>query len=469
MPAPSDLIHQTATSTGTGNFTLVAVNGKRSFNDGFGTGGTDLFDYYISSRDAAEWERGTGHLSDATTLVRDTVIASSNANAAVNFAAGTKDVTNDVPAAKQVTTDTTQTLTGKTIDLTSNTLVGSVAEFNAALESADFYTSGGTDVAVADGGTGASTVAAARVNLGLLPGIPGGRLTLTSNTPVLTANATAQTTIYYTPYLHRYAPIYDGTNFVMTDLGAELSQATTDSTKSPAAATTNSNYDLFLWSDSGTLRCTRGPAWTSGTARGTGAGTTELERVQGIYVNKIAITNGPAAQRGTYVGTIRTNGSSQVDMRFVAVNAASEVSNIGVWNAYNRAKVFARILTTTTSWTYATATWRQWNASGNYQYQFVSGLELDALTVFSAPNARFLNGGQMLNGFGLDSTSSPNSIGASSYNAATTNLDCAPVLTHGITPQLGYHYISLMERAANSVSYTLYGANYTQANLDWMA
>jgi hypothetical protein len=133
MPAPSDLIHQTATSTGTGNFTLAAVNGKRSFNDGFGTGGTDVFDYYISSRDAAEWERGTGSMSDATTLVRDTVIASSNANAAVSFSAGVKDVTNDIPAAKQVTTDTTQTLTGKTLNLTSNTLAGTKAQFDTAV------------------------------------------------------------------------------------------------------------------------------------------------------------------------------------------------------------------------------------------------------------------------------------------------------------------------------------------------
>lgn len=57
-----------------------------------------------------------------------------------------------------VGTDATQTLTNKTIDLTSNTLVGSVAEFNTALEAADFYTTGGTDVALADGGTGASLV-----------------------------------------------------------------------------------------------------------------------------------------------------------------------------------------------------------------------------------------------------------------------------------------------------------------------
>lgn len=213
MPAPADLVHEASTTTGTGNFTLSEINGKRRFSSPFGTGGANVFDYFISSRSAVEWERGTGSMSDANTLVRDTVIASSNANAAVNFSAGLKDVTNDIPASKQVTTDTaqtltnktltspvlttpqindtsadhqyvfavselaadrtvtlplltgndtfvfadhTQTLTGKTIDLTSNTLVGSVAEFNAALESADFYTTGGTDVALADGGTGAS-------------------------------------------------------------------------------------------------------------------------------------------------------------------------------------------------------------------------------------------------------------------------------------------------------------------------
>lgn len=102
MPAPGDLIHQQSTSTGTGNITLSSVNGKRTFNDEFGTGGTNKFDYFISNQAAAEWERGTGHLSASTTLVRDTVLASSNANAAVNFSAGTKDIANDVPAALQV-------------------------------------------------------------------------------------------------------------------------------------------------------------------------------------------------------------------------------------------------------------------------------------------------------------------------------------------------------------------------------
>lgn len=99
MPAPANLVHQTTTGTGTGNLTLATVNGKQSFATAFSTGSTqNVFDYFISNQSAAEYERGTGHMSDATTLVRDTVLESTNANAAVNFSAGTKDVTNDVPA-----------------------------------------------------------------------------------------------------------------------------------------------------------------------------------------------------------------------------------------------------------------------------------------------------------------------------------------------------------------------------------
>lgn len=106
MPAPSDLVHETTTGTGTGNLDLAVASGKRSFNTAFGNGApTNVFDYYISHRSAAEWERGTGHMSDADTLVRDTVIASSNANAAVNFSAGTKDVANDIPAGNQARLD----------------------------------------------------------------------------------------------------------------------------------------------------------------------------------------------------------------------------------------------------------------------------------------------------------------------------------------------------------------------------
>lgn len=122
MPAQvQDLIHETSTSTGTGNLTVTAVNGKVRISDathGFGTGddGADNPVLYISNRSAAEWEVCPGYMSDANTLVRGTPIKSSNANAAVNFSAGIKDVTSAIPASKLVDTERTQTLSNKTHD-----------------------------------------------------------------------------------------------------------------------------------------------------------------------------------------------------------------------------------------------------------------------------------------------------------------------------------------------------------------
>lgn len=92
------LIEESSTTTGTGNFTIAAKNSRRTFNQNYGTGGADKFFYFILNREANEWEHGTGHLLNATTLVRDTVLLSNNADALVNFSAGTKDVVSDRPA-----------------------------------------------------------------------------------------------------------------------------------------------------------------------------------------------------------------------------------------------------------------------------------------------------------------------------------------------------------------------------------
>lgn len=94
--AYSDRVKETATTTGTGNFTLAgAVTGYEAFNTAFGTGVSFL--YGIEAVDGSgvptgAWEVGLGNLSDSTTLVRDIVLQSSNSDAAVDFAAGTKNV-----------------------------------------------------------------------------------------------------------------------------------------------------------------------------------------------------------------------------------------------------------------------------------------------------------------------------------------------------------------------------------------
>ena len=85
----ADRVKETTATTGTGTLTLAgAASGFRSFSSAFAAGGRVR--YAITG--ATEWETGTGTLLTATTLSRDTVSASSNAGALVNFSAGSKDV-----------------------------------------------------------------------------------------------------------------------------------------------------------------------------------------------------------------------------------------------------------------------------------------------------------------------------------------------------------------------------------------
>lgn len=285
------------------------------------------------------------------------------------------------------------------------------------------------------------------------PSAPQGRLTLSTAVPVMTSTVSGATTVYYTPHMGRYVPIYSGSAWVMTDVGGELSQATTDATKSPAACATNSNYDLFVWSDGGTARCTRGPAWSSDTARGTGAGTTELERIAGFLTNKNAITNGPAANRGTYVGTIRTNGSSQVDWILGGSASGGVAASLGVWNAYNRVDVAGYSQDATASWSYATATWRAANNSNNARVSFVCGLADDTVRADYALWATTTSTNALC-GIGLDSTTALSAYATPGAMFGTSILGISAVLR--APPQLGWHYVQAIERGQSTAGTNTY-------------
>lgn len=288
---------------------------------------------------------------------------------------------------------------------------------------------------------------------------PGGRLTNSTGNPVVTSTVAGATSVYYAPHIHRFMPLYNGSSFEMHDFGGELSQALSDTTKSPAATAQDTLYDVFGWLDGATYRATRGPAWvktatvtmtiaspcvvtwtshgltegaavvfttsgalptgiTSGTTYyvgkspgantfnvstsranvvagtsvntsgsqsgthtatngdstpGTGSGTTELELVQGVLVNKYAITNGPGAQRGIYLGTIGTNSSNQVDFTFGSSASGGGAASHNVWNYYNRIYVSGFVGDSTSSWTYATNAWRCANSSSTNRVNFIIG------------------------------------------------------------------------------------------------
>ena len=175
----ADRVKETSTTTGTGTLTLGgAATGYQTFGTAIGSGNTC---YYAVTLDSA-WEVGLGTVGTGT-LSRDTVLASSNSGSLVNFGAGTKEVFATYPAGKAVYKDSagdvvglkigtdvqaydadlttwasktapsgtvvgtsdSQTLTNKTIALGSNTVSGTIAQFNTAVTDADFATIAGIE------------------------------------------------------------------------------------------------------------------------------------------------------------------------------------------------------------------------------------------------------------------------------------------------------------------------------------
>lgn len=100
----ADRVKETSTTTGTGALTLAgAVTGFRAFSAVCTT--NDTCYYAIQAVDGSgaptgDWEVGLGTYSGANTLTRTTVLASSNAGAAVSLAAGTKQVWLDLAASQ---------------------------------------------------------------------------------------------------------------------------------------------------------------------------------------------------------------------------------------------------------------------------------------------------------------------------------------------------------------------------------
>jgi hypothetical protein len=107
VPLYFDRCLETTTTTGTGDITTAgAITGYRTLNSGYGT--LVNIPYCIEAVDAngvptGDWETGQGTLSTTTNFQRSRVYASSNSNALVSFAAGTKRIFATIPAERGFT------------------------------------------------------------------------------------------------------------------------------------------------------------------------------------------------------------------------------------------------------------------------------------------------------------------------------------------------------------------------------
>ncbi len=294
--------------------------------------------------------------------------------------------------------------------------------------------------------------------LGTLPATPQGRLTLTTGKPVMMADVVAGGTIYYTPYVGGRVPLFNGTSFMPSPF-AEISAAA-DTTLQAAGSV----YDLFVFSNAGTVMLGFGPAWTSPTARGTGAGTTQLQQVQGLWTNQnvIALTRGSTtysgipANQATYVGTVAIKTAGQLDMQFRPTPAANGNNTwLGVWNAYNRVTVRSMSADSTASWTYNSATIRASHGSNANRINWVDGLQQSRIAAQFNQQTSTQNNSAA--GYvGWDSTTA-----ASGEAAIVTNNNASSLVANSYARDtnvlLGLHYVQALESAPSGTP-TFYGA-----------
>jgi len=162
----ADLVREVSHGTGAGDLALEgALPGHRRFADTVPAGAR--FHYAVAGvSHPGEWETGEGELGSGGTLVR-LPLASSAGGAAVNFSAGVKIVAltvaaawfagQEAPAGIDDVAGLQAALDGKA-GLAGAAFAGAVSAPGLTLAS---------PLALPDGGTGASSAAAARGNLGL--------------------------------------------------------------------------------------------------------------------------------------------------------------------------------------------------------------------------------------------------------------------------------------------------------------
>lgn len=274
-----------------------------------------------------------------------------------------------------------------------------------------------------------------------------GVLTLTSGVPFTKDDVTAATTIYFTPYNGNQVGLYVSSVWTLRTF-AELSIA--------VPATTSTGYDLFVYDNAG-VAALEAVAWSNsaaGTSARFGSGTyaTDLPKQDGV---KVKSTNGTvidATRR--YIGSCRTT----------AVSGQTEDSfnKRLLFNENHRKRRPMRKTDSTDTWTYTTATWRQFNGAAANQVEFVIGspeVEVDLRAVALFDNSG--GGSHAAVGIGLDTTTAPTTgcLGMKAYSTATgTQTPAWASLT--VAPAFGFHYAAPLENSLTATSTTTwYGDN----------
>ena len=322
---------------------------------------------------------------------------------------------------------------------------GAVTGLSGLTPGARYYLSGTAGAITTTPGTWPRFVGQARTttelalasNPPLLPDIDArirtlinGRLSLTTGVAVTPTDVTAAGTLFLVPYKSNAFAMYTGTHWAVMSL-PQLSIAV------PAVA--NQVYDLFLDYNDGTPQLVL-LAWTNDTTRAT------LLTSQ----DAILVKTGDAQQR--YIGTVRTRTASQLN---------DSVLFRHVWNYYNRVPRSILVSSATASFTYQTATVRQFEASTANQADIVVGVAevvIDLLLKSAGVN----DGGAFISvGIGEDSTTAYTDNSGVRMNGTNTIAMVSRLLKN---PAIGRHFYSWNQWSTAAGTTTWYGTNAAGAN-----
>lgn len=202
-------------------------------------------------------------------------------------------------------------------------------------------------------------------------GCTAGQITPTGD--VLVGVGQSVTGIVYVPMAGgNQIPIWNGSRFVVF----QFPQLTLTLTSSHIHDTI---YDVCVFSNAGTPTIVSGPAWSSSTAgssaRGSGAGTTQLARVGGLYVNAVTMTgiNGAntysniPVNQCTYVASFLVDGT---DGQLTFSRTWGQNRKWSIYNNYNAIPILMQAGDPTSSWLYNINTIRASN--GNSANKIIS-------------------------------------------------------------------------------------------------
>ena len=290
----------------------------------------------------------------------------------------------------------------------------------------------------------------------------------TAGNLVPTSDVTAATILYYEPSGGNQVPIYNGAqfgNFNFTEAQMTLTLS--------AANLANNIYDVCIFNNGGTPQIATSVAWTTSTAgsgsRGTGAGTAEITRVGGLWVNNVQITAKNGAQtytvpanQCTIVASILIDGTNgQVTFN----RSYGQSRRWAAWNFYNRLPLYLKAGDSTATWTYNSNTFRPSNGNTANSLTIFTGLQEETAAVSFSQYVNTAGGAGNIThrvAIGVNSTTASSGMVGALISSSQVPVAGELIARYDYLPSIGANTLTSLEAVTNTAVDTFSG---TETNM----